>query len=473
MKKSQNQNARSFAAAAKSSGPTAPPSSNGRRTFFAKTGGLLVATLADAVTSTVTCGYNRTDDTFHVYEGGAFTADNNRIDARIVKLLSERWRPAHTINALGVIRHHRNTRVITHEPQPQWVNAANGMIDWKTGALLDHSPNYRSTVQLPVEYHSDAICPVVDTYLAEVLPLDCYTSTGDCPQGFIWEVIGYAMYSGNPLHIAIMFWGKGRNGKGALIRLLKALLGERNCAAVGLQDLTENRFRAATLYGKLANLAGDLDPTWIKNTAMFKSITGNDTIQAERKFGQPFEFTPWALPVYSTNKPFGSADSSEGWSDRWIVIPFPRYFSDDDKDIHLDAKLQTTTELQGVMVKGVVALRDLMARGHLLIPPSVAEAKHQFILASDAVRAWIDGFCVIDPAAFTVRTDLFDAYQNDTLLDGTRQLSNREFYNRIEQIAGISSHKQHGVRGFKGIRLMTIAEKAAHDRERSANGPRS
>ena len=103
--------------------------------------------------------------------------------------------------------------------------------------------------------------------------------------GFIWELIGYTLYSGNPLHVAILLYGKGRNGKGTLIRVLKALLGDRNCSAVGLHELAENRFRAATLYGKLANLAGDLDSKWLENTAHFKTITGEDGIQGEHKYG--------------------------------------------------------------------------------------------------------------------------------------------------------------------------------------------
>ena len=80
----------------------------------------------------------------------------------------------------------------------------------------------------------------------------------------------------------------------ARLRLVTALLGLENCSAVTLHDLVSNRFRAAELYGRLANIAGDLDGGWLTSTAMFKMVTGGDTIGAERKFGQPFSFTPAA-----------------------------------------------------------------------------------------------------------------------------------------------------------------------------------
>ena len=75
---------------------------------------------------------------------------------------------------------------------------------------------------------------------------------------------------------------------------------------MGLHELAENRFRTATLFGKLANLAGDLDSRWLTNTATFKAITGGDAIQGEYKYGAVFDFQPWALPFYSANKAFGS-----------------------------------------------------------------------------------------------------------------------------------------------------------------------
>ena len=79
--------------------------------------------------------------------------------------------------------------------------------------------------------------------------------------------------------------------------MLKALLGSRNCSTVGLHQLVENRFRAATLFGKLANLAGDLDSKWLDNTAVFKAITGGDTVQAEYKYGAAFDFAPVGAAV--------------------------------------------------------------------------------------------------------------------------------------------------------------------------------
>jgi putative DNA primase/helicase len=90
----------------------------------------------------------------------------------------------------------------------------------------------------------------------------------------MWELIGYLTYSGNLLHKAVMLSGTGRNGKGTLLRVITALLGDDNTTSVSLHDLVNTRFSTASLFGKNANIAGDIDGGYIENTATFKAITG-------------------------------------------------------------------------------------------------------------------------------------------------------------------------------------------------------
>lgn len=417
--------------------------------------GLLVRTLARAVMETVTIGFNDVDGLFYTYNDGVWTPDAQPkhcapAEARIVELLGNRHRDSHISNTLTVIKYQPDTPRLTRDPQPALINVANGMLDWRTGTLSEHSPDYLSTVQLPVEFHPDAQCPAFDEFLTQVMPDAAAVE-------FMWDVIAYLLYSGNPFHIAILFHGNGRNGKGTLIRVLKALLGTRNISDAALHDLVENRFRTATLYGKLANLAGDLDARFVTNTAIFKMVTGGDSIQAENKFGHPFDFTPWATPVYSANKPFGSSDSSEGWTSRWVIVPFPHSFTD-KPDRELDDKLQSAGELRGILRKAVERLPALMARGKLPEPPSVAEAKSDFIRASDSVRSWVDEDCVLEPDAWTYRSSLYNTYKTAMFGSGAKLLSDREFYNRLGQIGGITERKSHGTRGFVGIRLRQMDE---------------
>ena len=87
--------------------------------------------------------------------------------------------------------------------------------------------------------------------MAELLPREVIP--------IIHEIAGLCLYSGNPMRKAFMFLGAGRNGKSTVLNLIRALLGKGNCSAVSIQTLSENRFAPADLFGKLANIAGDMD----------------------------------------------------------------------------------------------------------------------------------------------------------------------------------------------------------------------
>ena len=431
----------------------APPPGPGR--FFGRQG-FRALDCAIEVMSTVMCGYGRLDERFYTYDGGVWVPGKEPIAAEIVRLLGNRYRPNHIKNVTDIIEHAYGTARITDAPLAELINVPNGMVQWETGALLPHDPAYLSTVQLPVEYAPTATCPQFDKYLAEVLPPDLLVPTSDGGLGFVWELIGYTILSGNPIQKAILLWGKGRNGKGTLIRVIQSLIGENNYTSVTLYELIEDKFARAQLYGKLANLAGDLDSKWLENTATFKKITGHDSLQGEYKYGAKFNFTPWALPFYSANKPFGSADSSEGWVGRWIVVPFPNSFLGRE-DLLLEDRLTSESELRGILAKAVAALPALMRRGNFAELPSLTATRTAFVLASDAVRAWLDECCVIDPAEWTPRTDLYRSYHMHSARDGGATLGAREFYNRVEQVGGIRTSKRGGTRGFIGVRIGAVS----------------
>lgn len=413
--------------------------------------GLQVQTLAEVVKGKVTHGRGQ-DGRLWVYRDGVWQPDTEEtIPAAVAAILGERYRRSHLTNTTDLLRYDQSAPRIAGDPVPEVVNVANGLFDWQTQELRPHDPEVLSTVQLPVAWQDAGDCPVVKEFLGQVLPKDCIEAADDSP-GFIWELIGYILLSGNPLHLAVLLFGSGRNGKGTLLRLLLALIGEHNVSSVALHDLVSNRFRVATLFGKLANIAGDLDAKWLESTALFKAITGGDQVQAELKYGATWDFVPWAVPVFSANKAFGSPDSSEGYFSRWVVVPFPENFVGKE-DRNLTAKLTTENELTGVLHKALTALPVLMDRGRLPEPESVKEAKHEFIVASDPVRAWLADRAELDGSTFTIRTVLAKDYKNWCEVNDARSMSATELYSRLDTVSAITRKTINGSRGYRGIAL--------------------
>src|SRR5437867_9784848 len=117
---------------------------------------------------------------------------------------------------------------------------------------------------------------------------------------------------------AVMLLGPGSNGESLLLKLIVAMLGADNVSSVTLQGLSEDRFATAELFGKLANVAGDIDAKPVEGSGAFKTLTGEDSVTAERKYGQPFKFVNYATLIFSANEWPVSHDQTDAYFSRWI-----------------------------------------------------------------------------------------------------------------------------------------------------------
>lgn len=377
------------------------------------------------------------DDRIWRYSGGVWEPAPHVVRERCVQLLCDRFRRTHSANAEDVIKGLPGLPIITSEPISQWINVRNGLLDWRTGQLQKHTPDVLSTVQLAVAYDPAATCPHFDAWLAEVIPDDCL--------GLVWELLGYLLYSGNPLHVAIMLTGTGRNGKGTFLRVVQAILGKTNISAASLHDLVNTRFRTATLFGKIANIADDIDATYIENTAIFKAITGDDVIQAVHKGRDAFEFTPWAVPVFSANEIPPSADTTVGYLSRWVVVPFPRNLAGRE-DRNVEARLHS--ELPGIVTRAVRAQPALLDRGQFPLPAGAQRAREEFERRVDQVRTWLADCAEPDPGAWTPRTPIYQAYSEWAARDGHKRVKASTFDGRLTA-DGVEAATIKGTRGYR------------------------
>lgn len=398
-------------------------------TFFQKGEGLISDLLAQAV---LDMGPLAIDDTpnrgIWAYFGGVWAYAPKEVQDRCTVLLRARFRPNHVSTIIPIIEKALVDQgaIVTCDPVTDYVNLRTGMLNWRTGQLEPHDPKFYSTVQLPVDWQPDAQCPNFDRFLSQVMAEDAID--------FIWEVIGYLVLSGNPLQKAILFHGEGQNGKGTLIRVIESLLGSRNTSSVTLQDISEGKFETASLFGKIANLAGDIDPTYMRSTAKFKAITGEDMVDAQRKYEHGFKFRCWAVPVFSANKFWKSADTTSGYRRRWLLVSFPNALT---KPVAgLSGML--AAELPGILVKAVRALHLLMTRGEFAPPASAQSAKEAFETAADQVKEWI----AEDPAVATAApgsrqvharsSDAYMTYRGWAENNGLGAVSMPEFRSRLE-----------------------------------------
>ena len=323
-----------------------------------------------------------------IYARGVYRQGAEDIIRTEVRDLLEKWRQlpkwksALGDEACAYIRIN-HTPDLDEIPSFDRINCLNGLVEIRTGKLLPHTPEYRSPVQLPITYDPAAKCPAWQSFLGSTLPKDFHP--------LIWQLIGWLITPDVSEQKAVLFVGAGGNGKSVLIDAIIALLGRQNISAKTLHQLEDDRFAAADLVGKLANVCADLPANLVVGSNMFKAIVGGDAIDAQRKHKDPFTFRPYARLLFSANAYPRSNDGTDGFFRRWLVIPFERSFEGSERRSkrELDEQLQSPSELSGALNMALIALGHLRLKG-FDIPQKVAESSASFREATDPVAAWLD-----------------------------------------------------------------------------------
>lgn len=367
--------------------------------------------------------------------------------------LSDTLRNQHRSNYNSLVSDHlksmlrKTGQVIKDEPHTNLINLTNGMYDWEKGSLTPHNKNKMSTVQLSFAYDSQATCPKFDKWLSETMPNN---------EQLALEVIGYMMLNGNPKHKAILLVGGGRNGKSTFLRIIQKMMGTENYSSLTLKQLSTERFAPVAMYGKLANIAGDIHEGHLNDSTVFKAITGLDPIQAERKGQQGFSFTPWATLIFSTNSLWSSSDTTDGYLERWLPVPFTQKF---DANGQFDENA-LYGEVAGIFNKAMTAYRAMEDRGGKFSTSDEQTALMQkFRENADTTLQWLNNEDYIkvnspeNELVSTKRTDVYESYKHSRR--GKFTLSPTELYQDLER-KGYKSVTRKGYKYIIGIECHTI-----------------
>lgn len=178
----------------------------------------------------------------------------------------------------------------------RYINFKNGIYDIYNDSFFDHSPNYIFTSYINCDYNIDD--NLENKVFAKYIMDCCDEDKKSLLQ--IQELLGVAISNYRGFKKAFFLLGPPNSGKSTFLDLLINLIGIQFCSNVNLHDLNE-RFRVAGLCGKKLNAVGEMSEINLKRLDIFKSITGNDFIQAEFKGKDPFEFKNKALLIFAGN----------------------------------------------------------------------------------------------------------------------------------------------------------------------------
>ena len=263
------------------------------------------------------------------------------------------------------------------------INFNNGLLHIQEDemTLLPHSPDILSTIQIPCSWiDRDTPTPVFDRYMHTL-------ANGDkAIEKLLLEFIGVCISNikGWRMKKALFLVGDGDTGKSQLKSLVERLLGKGNFIGTDLKDI-ESRFGTGAIYN--TRLAGSSDMSFLSVDELktFKKITGGDSLYAEFKGQQAFEFTYNGLLWFCMNRlPKFGGDDGKWIYDRIMVVECPNVIPKDKQDKTLLDKLYA--EREGIVYKAVKALQTVITNGYRFSEPdSVSKARDTYMSENNTV----------------------------------------------------------------------------------------
>jgi len=336
------------------------------------------------------------------------------------------------------------------------LNTPNALVNLRNGKVVENSPSFYITHQTKINYDPKAECPFwLNT-------LDLAFAGNKKLINYMQRAVGYSITGSVSEQCLFICWGEdGNNGKSTILEMILKIIG--SYGQMSDADIFVTKDKNNLVNSSLAQLPGtrfvtinEADEGQKFNEALIKQITGGDSLQACKKFKEPFYYTPqFKLWLRTNEKPIVRGISTAIWR-RLKLIPFETPIPADkrlNRDL-VDKKLME--EAEGILNWAVKGAVQWFKHG-LQDPAEVTAATNDYRSEMDIVAQFLEECTVQDPEYAVERHVLYKAYVGWSKENGQRFIMSSDgFGKRVRLNANIdktNNIKHKGKLAWPGMRL--------------------
>ena len=278
---------------------------------------------------------------------------------------------------------------------------------------------------------------------------------------YVQRIAGLAVIGHVYVEALIIAHGCGRNGKSTFWNVLSRVLGSYsgNISADALTVGCKRNVKPelAETKGKRLLIAAELEEGMRLNTSIVKQFCSTDEIFAEKKYKDPFSFTPThTLVLYTNHLPKVGANDPGTWR-RLIVVPFnAKIEGDGDVKNYADFLFENAgPAILAWMIEGAREMIDSEFR--LVAPECVSEATETYRENSDWLENYIMERCETGEGYQIESGLLYSDYREHCSVTGEYTRSTADFYSALD-LAGFERKRTKHGRYVIGLRLFNVPE---------------
>lgn len=345
--------------------------------------------------------------------------------------------------------------ITAFDTEPTKLNCMNGIVDLKTGELIEHSPDQLVTKRANACYYPNgAPCPTWTTFIEQI-----FLGDYDLIE-YVKRALGYSLAGLTTEHALFIAYGLGANGKTTLFETILDIVGDYGTTTEFATFLNTDKrdVRIQEAIGKLKGtrfaIASETDNSRKWNEALVKKLTGGDTLTGAKLHGDAYEFKPTHKLWFQANHLPGFKDASHGFLRRVRVVPFRAKFTGKSIDPYLRMKL--LAEREGILAWLVEGARAYFKSGLGDQPSAVRDATEEYIGDNDVLGRFIAECTERQHQSRSGSQETYRAYstwcfgQNETPQD-------EKFFGRAMEERGITKKRTNTGVVFENMRLKSPA----------------
>ena len=275
---------------------------------------------------------------------------------------------------------------------------------------------------------------------------------------YVQMICGLAAIGKVYVEALIIAYGGGRNGKSTFWNAVSRVLGlySGNISADTLTVGCRRNIKPemAEVKGKRLLIAAEMQEGARLNDSTVKQLCSTDDVFAEKKYKDPFSFTPChTLVLYTNHLPKVSASDDGIWR-RLIVIPFDAKI-EGSGDIKNYGEYLYQNAGESILAWVIEGAKKVIALDYKIpVPECVQKAIAEYRAKNDWFAHFLEDKCELNASFHESSSVLYQAYRNYCIDTNEYIRSTTDFYSALEA-AGYSRIKVKNKRFFAGLRIKT------------------
>lgn len=349
---------------------------------------------------------------------------NNMLRNEIANLLGKYRTPQQVKNILDDI-----LDIATHDEldgvfdnKPALVSFKNTALDGDTMVMLPNKPELYILGGFRFDIKPDQPTPLTTELFNRVLGENA---------PFVMEFVG-SMFRREyqPFQYLVILQGLAGTGKSFLTEIIRATLGKENTSSISLLQLATDRYLPALMYGMYANIKNDLDSKFITAVETIKNATGDDTMTAQLKGENGFQFMNHAKLLFTSNDtPHITPDI--GIERRVIVIPAVG----DKYTGKKQNKGDYLNERGAFVYQAIKAQHEAIQRGTMTITQTIESTTKEWYSQGDDIKQWVDEHLEASEGRRPTARSIYFEFSRDFKDSGMNTVpSDKAFYKRMREM---------------------------------------